>query len=347
MDLPANEPGLLPSLRISLADVPPVERLERFRQGASTHQVSLPDGCVDADLSAEVVVWPIGPAMVLHSRLGPAIWRRTAREIQGDQLDHIQLNLTLSGRSEYEIGGRSILLEKGTLVLVDYRQTTCGTVREGIENLTITAPRSFFRSLGHPCASLHGVVIDGAAGVLLARHLQALLEYLPAAREADAAIVLDATVSLLRACVPRPSSKRRSSATDLTLDTLRHFIEENATRPECDVNYVARSLRVSRSTLYRLAESLGGVAAYIWQCRVERGAALIRSGETRLSIVRISQACGFQSPSHFSRAFRQRYGYSPTSAGTPAALERRSREEKIETYTRLVEEAGGVLRSRR
>lgn len=343
MDLPANEPGVLPSLRISLADVPPAQRLDRFRQGASTHHVSLPDGCVEADLSAEVAVWSIGPAMVLHSRLGPAIWARTVREIRADRLDHVQLNLTLSGCSEYRIGGRSLVLQKGTIILVDYRQPTHGIVREGIENLTITAPRSFFRAVGLGSSEFHGLVIDGAAGALLARHLQALLDYLPAARASEATLVLDATVSLLRACTPRSTSEGRSSATDLTIDALRLFIEENATRPECDAAFVARTLRVSRSTLYRLAAPLGGVAAYIWRCRVERGAAMIRGGDRKLSILRVSQACGFQSASHFSRVFRRRFGYSP-AAGAPAAPERRSSGEEIETYTRLVENAGGVPR---
>ena len=73
---------------------------------------------------------------------------------------------------------------------------------------------------------------------------------------------------------------------------------------------------------------------------------MIRSSQQRLSIARISQACGFRSPSHFSRAFRQRFGYSPSFAGTPAALETRVSEDKLETYVRLVGEAGGAVRSR-
>lgn len=290
MDVPLSEQSVLPSLRISFADIPPAERLERFQQGASTHRVSLPPGTSEADLSAEVIVWSIGSAMVLHNRLGPAIWERGLREISADHLDHIQMNLTLSGHAEYEIGGRTVTLEKGTLILVDYRQPTYGVVREGIENLTITAPRSFWRGVGPRFETLHGLFIDGPAGDLMKRHLKALLDYLPAASEAEAAVVLDASISLLRACAPRPASDRRSTATDLTLDTLCLFVEENATRPDCDIAFVARTLCVSRSTLYRLAAPLGGVANYILRCRVERGAAMIRSSQQRLSIARISQA---------------------------------------------------------
>ncbi len=45
--------------------------------------------------------------------------------------------------------------------------------------------------------------------------------------------------------------------------------------------------------------------------RLEKAAELLR--KTGLSVTAVGVACGFQSSSHFSRAFKARYGMTPSS----------------------------------
>lgn len=49
---------------------------------------------------------------------------------------------------------------------------------------------------------------------------------------------------------------------------------------------------------------------YVWQCRVDRAESLLR--HTQLSISDIAVQCGFASPFHFSRLFKERHDQSPS-----------------------------------
>ncbi|WAP71367.1 AraC family transcriptional regulator [Jiella pelagia] len=69
---------------------------------------------------------------------------------------------------------------------------------------------------------------------------------------------------------------------------------------------------LSRSTLYRLFEPFGGVAAYILERRLEQAyRALGDSRDLRL-IGTIAHGLGFAGESQFSRSFRQRFGRTPS-----------------------------------
>jgi AraC family transcriptional regulator len=50
---------------------------------------------------------------------------------------------------------------------------------------------------------------------------------------------------------------------------------------------------------------------YLRRCRLDKAAALLSAGTTRLSDV--AQACGFFDQAHFTRAFKQAYGLPPSA----------------------------------
>jgi AraC-like DNA-binding protein len=83
------------------------------------------------------------------------------------------------------------------------------------------------------------------------------------------------------------------SESDLSADTLCAFF------------------KVSRSTLYRLFEPLGGVSHYLRERRLARIHTLLSSSSQRQYLGRVAEDHGFKSTTHFSRAFREQYGYSP------------------------------------
>ena len=56
---------------------------------------------------------------------------------------------------------------------------------------------------------------------------------------------------------------------------------------------------------------MAGVAAYVQQRRLARVHALLSSTQDRRRIAELAFAHGFVSETHFSRAFRRRYGYAP------------------------------------
>ncbi len=82
---------------------------------------------------------------------------------------------------------------------------------------------------------------------------------------------------------------------------------------------LARTAGVSLRQLERLfrlhlGRSLG---EHYLGLRLDRARDLLR--QTTLSVLEIALACGFASASHFSRAYRQRFGHAPRTERTPSA----------------------------
>jgi AraC-like DNA-binding protein len=95
------------------------------------------------------------------------------------------------------------------------------------------------------------------------------------------------------------------------LDAALGFIEARLFDPELAPHDVARALGVSRATLYRLFEPLGGVSAQMKQRRLMRAWSLLSSTARPTSIAVVASQVGFRSDTYFSREFRRLFGISP------------------------------------
>jgi AraC-like DNA-binding protein len=72
---------------------------------------------------------------------------------------------------------------------------------------------------------------------------------------------------------------------------------------------VGASCGLSQSRLYGLFPDEGGIANYIWARRLERAAKDLHDPAfEHLSVGQIAEAVGFTRHSHFSTAFRRRFG---------------------------------------
>jgi AraC-like DNA-binding protein len=97
--------------------------------------------------------------------------------------------------------------------------------------------------------------------------------------------------------------------------TIRRFIDRNLTSPDLGTKKVAVSFGLSRASLYRLFEPVGGLAGYIRKRRLERAYQEITAPDlANRRIGPIAYRLGFKNISAFSRAFRSAYGVSPMEA---------------------------------
>ena len=90
------------------------------------------------------------------------------------------------------------------------------------------------------------------------------------------------------------------------------YIKENFCDPMLDVAAVCEIGFISSSCLQRSFLRHFGVSPkqYIIKLRMEKALQLL--AENRLSVKEIAAACGFSDEKYFSRAVRNKYGYSPT-----------------------------------
>ncbi|CAB3767297.1 HTH-type transcriptional activator RhaS [Paraburkholderia humisilvae] len=104
-----------------------------------------------------------------------------------------------------------------------------------------------------------------------------------------------------------------ASARSNTVTVLRakQLIARRIGDPDLSVDSIAAELNISPRSLMRALQANGlSAMRYAWSLRLEHAARLLPEtlqGEIQL----VAYRCGFASPGHFSRAFKERYGMTP------------------------------------
>lgn len=130
----------------------------------------------------------------------------------------------------------------------------------------------------------------------------------------DAAVVIESILLLGRKALnrPPPIEAPTGAADDPDILAATRLIDERLMDPDLDAASLMQALGLSRSSLYRAFQAVGGVNAYIRQRRLQlaRDVLAARTGP-RPTVGEVAQSHGFASDSHFSRAFRAAFGHSP------------------------------------
>jgi AraC-like DNA-binding protein len=152
------------------------------------------------------------------------------------------------------------------------------------------------------------VLIDFAAALVdQATHVQA----------ADRAKLGEQLIDLLSAALLAAAGKRPLNETSIQrfrLEAIESYIEENLSDPSLSLTTVAKSNGISLRYLHRLFQLKStSPADWIWSRRLYRGNDMLSSQDfDHLSITEIAFSLGFSSSSHFSNAFRDTFGISPS-----------------------------------
>jgi AraC-like DNA-binding protein len=108
----------------------------------------------------------------------------------------------------------------------------------------------------------------------------------------------------------RPIGKARPDA----MERAQAFVDANLSNPRLSVADVARAVGISTGRLHALARVHGeGIGRMMLARRLDACAAALDSGRSERRLIDIAMDYGFVSPSHFSRAFRERFGCTPSA----------------------------------
>ncbi len=260
----------------------------------------------------------VGELGLMEIRAGPFMAQRSAELINRRGDDVLQLSLVTSGVLECALQTRDVKLVHGTGFFCDGVRPYATLNRADLHMLVLQIP--------------YTLVTGGAKGVeaLINRDLARASELFPlvtgyvtqlaasaahlderAARRVggNLADLVNAMVADVAGTTPCPLSEHTSAA----LLRVRAFVEQHLSNPDLDPLMVSRALRLSPRYINKLLEaedtSLGRL---IWHRRLERIAADLRDpalAPHTISTIALRQ--GFSDLSHFSRAFRRRYGKAP------------------------------------
>lgn len=243
---------------------------------------------------------------------------RTRRNIARTRSDELLLSVQLAGTADLSQDGREARLCPGDIALYDTQRSYVLNVHPQTRQLVLKIPRkaleSRFGPLGHYTARRIGYEqpMGGLASEFL-RMLPARIGALDSAAERQIAEQALDIVAL--ACTREPSGQLRAgTATRVTaVLNLKSIIEARLTDLTLTPSSAAAAAGISvRYANDLLANEGTSLERYIWVRRLERSRkALQNARQGQRAISDIAYSCGFSSPSHFARRFKEAYGLTP------------------------------------
>ncbi|MGP1664722.1 MAG: helix-turn-helix domain-containing protein, partial [Rhodanobacter sp.] len=245
-------------------------------------------------------------------------FERSPLRLARDGLDYYLIQTHLAGSQDLRRGNRQVHANTGDLMVIDLAERHAA-VTSDFCNLTLIIPRHLLAPHLLQPDSQQGRILrkDNALAELAVRHLIALYGVAERVSPAEALRLIEPTLMLLASALNggTESVEKGVNGVAHSLVTRARMEIDNRLHQNLTVDDLCRALRISRTVLYRLFEPLGGVRAYIQECRLRRCAqALLAPRYARRKILDIAFAHGFQSEAHFSRAFKHKYGLNPSEA---------------------------------
>jgi len=305
-----------PYFHISTGDVDMAAALAAFQQSVQDVFIltRLSEGPYELELSA----WNLGTMMAGIFRSSALAFDRPSSLVASGGLDHVLVQLYVEGGFSGVADGLPVTVAAGEIVAFDLSRTL-HTRATDFGNISLLIPRAVFESVSDDVAALHGVVLPAnspLAGVL-ASYMQALADRLPILTPGEARAAATATAALASTILSAAATAIGKGGAPI-LSPFRSIalqIEARLSDPALDAETLAAALNMSRATLYRAFEPVGGVADYIRRRRLTVAAvALAAPASRRRKIAEIAYGAGFSSESTFNRAFRAAFGISPREA---------------------------------
>lgn len=236
---------------------------------------------------------------------------RTRQEIRSGNDAWFYTVFQLAGQANIEQDDRQVRLETGDMTLIDASRPCSILWQQTSRQVSLLLPRQLLES------QLRG------SGISVATHLDKSLPMVqlsqrllhesmssPQLSASESEAALDAMVCLLRPMLHQQEvvPSRREKQFQKIMVLIDDAIQEEHLRPE----WLADETGMSVRSLYRLFADKGLVVAqYIKNRRLDLCAKALQSAPDDEKLAGIGYRWGFSDHSHFSTAFKQRFGISP------------------------------------
>jgi AraC-like DNA-binding protein len=267
--------------------------------------------------AARLRVLEAGGMKVVDCICDPCSGHRDRRDITRGDDAYYGVLMVRKGRERVAQAGRTYELSPGATLIWDASRPISFDVVDPLEKCTLMVSREELRQATGWAALPTGLIDSGQGfGALLHARANALAPIMQdfGSGGATAQLVQGLLNDLVHALVPAARIQAAPPRQRL-VRRIHQIIDLNFTDPELDPGAVARTAGISVRYLHQVLESVAETAgARILRRRLEalrQGLADPALGGA--SITQIGFAAGFSSAAHISRAFRDRYGTSPSA----------------------------------
>lgn len=302
--------------RFSTNGVPARERAEHWSNMlAHVHFRTVFEPRDSRNFNGSMTVRQLGESRLSMVEVAPARFTRSRRDALRDMCDNFIVTTCIQGGFTAVGGNARITCSAGELAIAD-----AATAFEFSHDLPLrTLSINFSRSMvAATCPTfldspLRAVAVDSARRRVAVRLLRVLFEE-AGDRDNSAGDMDDATVLLLRAFETQSASPYLSPHQARLLTRAERIMRAHLASP-INVAIVAQDMRISANYLQKLFRQSGTTFSLrLRALRLERAHKLLQDRrKTGVTITDVMFACGFQTPEHFARTYRARFGRPPSA----------------------------------
>jgi len=241
------------------------------------------------------------------------------RLVRGSEIGYLKIVAPYRGSAGVEQCGRRAWVSPGEWSLYDTTDVYQVDNPMRVEHLIVMVPKAALVERGLPLHELTARRLGTAGGIsrLALQTMRGAWYELPsiapeAARGVGETIVQLIRLSLLELAGGESAPTQRASLRE----RIKQLVERRLGDPSLNVEAIALALNCSRRQLYNaFSEEPDGVAGYVLARRLDACRRdLADPAQQHRSITEIALERGFNHPAHFSRAFKARFGITPSDA---------------------------------
>ncbi|MGY3234143.1 AraC family transcriptional activator of tynA and feaB [Bradyrhizobium sp. USDA 4448] len=304
----------------STASLPPRERFDYWHDVVSRNLVDLDYRLIgEAQFDASFHSTPINGLDLCRIKASPHVAQRSTEGISRADHSMLVFNFVLSGSLVAEQDGRLAHLKVGDGALCDATRPYKLQSNEAFEVASVRLPRE--QCLGR-IPHLHRLAAcnfseRGELAPMVFGYLSHLADRAPNLTSPAAGLkisqnfkdLLLAMLAELAEALPPSLTEYRSLALMRVKDTVERNVHDSDLTPAT----IAAQLKLSPRYINQLLEAEGtSLSRYIWSRRLDRCAEQLKDPALRArGVSQIAMDNGFNDLSHFSKAFRIKFGVAP------------------------------------
>lgn len=237
--------------------------------------------------------------------------------VRREGLSCVGVQIIRSGRESLRSGDECRAIGSGELVIWTSDEPIELISVARLHKISVLVPWSELKDRLPRTGKFRGAVLDGTSGLgaVLYSHADALARQVDRFSGEDLAAVRRATLELLTAAMLyRISTAPQLGLSHQYLIRIQSYIVDHLQDEELSPASIAKAHNISQRYLHLLFSQTGqGVSSYIRQRRLDRCREALENPVCReLSVAEIAHQWGFPAPAHFSRIFKQHFGWSPS-----------------------------------
>jgi AraC-like DNA-binding protein len=248
---------------------------------------------------------------------------RSTEAIRRGGAEGFAIRAQISGTAAGKINDKIVESRAGDVCFIDLLQpfeAQTSPFQETAAAISLWVPRQRMLASIDDESALHGFVVPhgSPAAALIVGGLRLFAEHAGklTAKEMDALAdgLVELAVKSIAPLLPQIGGVDGGKPL-ASFVTIRRHIDRTLQSPTLSVDNLAATFGLSRASLYRLFEPVGGVASYIRKSRLNRAYQDIVAVEySNQRIGPIAYRLGFKNLSAFNRLFKETYGISPSEA---------------------------------